>query len=298
MSVIGYKVFNPDFTCRDFQYKEGEAYEITGKLEICRKGFHFCKIAADCFNYYQFNPDNIVCLVEATGEVVEEGDKCVTDKIVIKERISWERLLTIVNTGKGNSGYSNSGHSNSGDWNSGHRNSGDSNSGDSNSGDSNSGDSNSGHRNSGDSNSGDSNSGHRNSGDSNSGDSNSGDWNSTRHSSGVFNSEEAKILMFNKPSGWTYNDWRRSEANDVLSGLVLSEWIWWDNMTDEEKKQYPKAFVTDGYLKRHDYKTACATMWAKLSDIEKQHVYDLPNFDAEVFFQITGIQTKQSVCQE
>jgi hypothetical protein len=253
MSVIGYKVFNPDFTCRDFQYKEGEAYEITGKLEICRNGFHFCKIAADCFNYYQFNPDNIVCLVEATGEVVEDGDKCVTNKILIKDRITWERLLTIVNTGKGNSGYRNSGDRNSGDWNSGDRNSGDR---------------------------------------------NSGDWNSTRHSSGVFNSEEAKILMFNKPSDWTYNDWRRSEANGVLSGLVLSEWIGWYNMTDEEKKEYPKAFVTDGYLKRHDYKTACAAMWAKLSDIEKQRVYDLPNFDAEVFFQITGIQTKQSVCQE
>lgn len=27
MSVRGYKVFNPDWTCRGFQYKVGEAFE-------------------------------------------------------------------------------------------------------------------------------------------------------------------------------------------------------------------------------------------------------------------------------
>lgn len=36
--VRGYKVFNPDMTCKDFQYKVGKDYKLNGKLEICKTG--------------------------------------------------------------------------------------------------------------------------------------------------------------------------------------------------------------------------------------------------------------------
>ena len=68
--VKGYKVFNPDWTCRDFQYKVGETYEHDGDIELCGSGFHFCLKAIDCFNYYMFDSDNRV------AEVEEELDKC------------------------------------------------------------------------------------------------------------------------------------------------------------------------------------------------------------------------------
>ena len=137
--IKGFKVFNPDWTCSP--NGNTKQYTCPGKFEEdvtpirCGQGMHFCKVAADCFNYYSFNPDNHVAEVAAYGEVVEEGDKCATNKLEIIREIPWAELLEMVNTGKGCAGLCNSG-----DWNSGNRNSGDWNSGDWNSGDWNSGD--------------------------------------------------------------------------------------------------------------------------------------------------------------
>lgn len=41
MSIKGYKVFNPDWTCRGFQYKVGETFVHNGDIEMCGSGFHF-----------------------------------------------------------------------------------------------------------------------------------------------------------------------------------------------------------------------------------------------------------------
>ena len=138
---------------------------------------HFCKSAADCFRYYDFDPNNHVAEVIAHGTVAEGEDKCATNKLEIVREIPWAEVLEIVNTGKACTGRCNSGNRNSGNRNSGDWNSGDWNSGDWNSGNRNSGDWNSGNRNSGDWNSGDWNSGNRN----------SGDWNKTSFSNGCFN---------------------------------------------------------------------------------------------------------------
>jgi hypothetical protein len=189
----GYKCFNSDLTCRDFQFEVGKEYVHDGYISLCNAGFHFCKKPSSVFNYYSFDTKNRVCEVEAIGEVKTEGDKSVTNKLHIIRELSWEEVLKIcnvgvANTGLNNSGYYNSGHSNSGDYNSGHNNSGDNNSGNRNSGYRNSGDNNSGHNNSGNYNSGDSNSGYYNSGYYNSGNYNSGDYNSGDYNSGHYNS--------------------------------------------------------------------------------------------------------------
>ena len=81
--VKGFKVFNRDWTCRDFQYEVGKTYTLDGKLHLCGSGFHFCEKVADCFNYYKFDPDNCVAEIEALGEVVTEGDKSATNVIRI-----------------------------------------------------------------------------------------------------------------------------------------------------------------------------------------------------------------------
>ncbi|WAW14629.1 DUF7666 domain-containing protein [Peptostreptococcus equinus] len=81
----GYKVFNPDWKCRDFQYSVGEEYAIDEEPIICKRGFHFCKELNDCFNYYNFDGDNKVAEIEALGSIDEKGDdtKCCTNKIKI-----------------------------------------------------------------------------------------------------------------------------------------------------------------------------------------------------------------------
>lgn len=35
-----YKAFNKDMTCRDFQYAEGQEYEMEGPIRACERGFH------------------------------------------------------------------------------------------------------------------------------------------------------------------------------------------------------------------------------------------------------------------
>ena len=294
----GFKVFNSDWTCRDFQFEVGKTFTEDVTPVCCDRGFHFCTKAADCFKYYDFNPDNKVAEVEALGDIDTNNDdsKCSTNKIHIIREITWQEVLDLVNLGKActglcNSGDWNSGNRNSGNRNSGNRNSGNRNSGNRNSGDCNSGDWNSGDWNSGDWNSGDWNSGNRNSGDCNSGDCNSGDWNKTCFSNGCFNTELPKIFLFNKPSDWTYQDWLNSDARYILMDCpsnVLS-WIWEDDMTDEEKEQHPEYSVTGGFLKHIEKETGRQMWWDGLSDRKKDIVMQLPNFDKDIFKEITGI---------
>jgi hypothetical protein len=296
--VKGYKVFNPDWTCRGFEYEVGKTYKHNGKISLCGAGFHFCLKAVDCFNYYSFDSNNKVALVESNGKSIkcENDSKVCVDEITIIKEIAWPEVLEICNTGVGNTGNRNSGSWNSGNWNSGNsnngnRNSGNSNSGHSNSGHSNSGHSNSGHRNSGHSNSGHSNSGHRNSGDRNSGDCNRGDWNSGNSNSGIFNTNEPKLRMFNKESEWSFSDWYNSEQYGILlKYFVLNNWVYEENMTETEKKDNPGFYVAGGYLKTYGYKEACKNMWDKLTDKEKDKIKELPNFDKEIFKEITGIE--------
>ncbi len=139
--IRGFKVFNPDWTCRDKQYTCPGVFEENVIPSVCDRGMHFCKKAADCFNYYSFNPENKVAEVIALADrTVGDGEKCATNHLEIVREISWQEVLEIVNTGKGCTGLCNSGNRNSGNRNSGNRNSGDWNSGNRNSGNRNSGD--------------------------------------------------------------------------------------------------------------------------------------------------------------
>ena len=278
----GYKVFNPDWTCNDFQYKVGKTFEMEGEVIMCRRGFHFCKKATDCFEYYPFDPNNKVAEVEALGDVETEGNKSCTNKIHIIRELSWYEVLDLVNTGAGNTGRNNSGN----------RNSGYMNSGDMNSGDMNSGYTNSGYMNSGDMNSGDMNSGYRNSGDMNSGDMNSGDWNLSSNNSGCFNTEQHQLNFFDNPTDMTFKEWRNSEAYYLLRGIDFMEWVYFEDMTEEEKKKHPEAETTGGYLKQYDLKESANRWWDSLSDDSRQVIKDIPNFDAEKFYKITGVKVE------
>lgn len=305
----GYKVFNSDWTCRGFQFEVGKVFEEDVTPVCCNRGFHFCTKASDCFTYYSFDPVHKVAEVEALGDIDTQDDdsKCCTNKIYIIREITWQEVLDLVNLGKGCTGLRNSGDYNSGDWNSGDHNSGDHNSGDRNSGNRNSGDRNSGDYNSGDwnsgnrnngdynsgnFNSGNCNSGNFNSGNCNSGDRNSGDWNRTCFSNGCFNTESPKIFLFNKPSDWTYQDWLKSDARYILMDCPSNVlfWIAERYMTDEEKEQHPEYSVTGGFLKHIEKETGRQMWWDGLSSNDKETVMSIPNFDADIFFECTGIR--------
>ena len=285
--VRGYKVFNPDWTCRGFQYEVGKIFEENVEPSCCDRGFHFCEKASDCFSYYPFNSENKVAEIIALGDVDSDETKSCTNKIQIVREIPWDEVLRIVNTGKDCTGLCNTGDWNTGDWNTGNRNTGNRNTGNRNTGDWNTGDWNTGNRNTGNWNTGDC-----NTGDWNTGDWNTGDWNKSSFNTGCFNTEEPKIMLFNKPSDMTYREWLDSDARYLLNQIPKNvvEWIYSSDMTEEEKIAYPTHKATGGYLKVLDESECGQLWWGSLSEHNKNIIKAIPNFDAAIFEQCTGIK--------
>ena len=135
------------------------------------------------------------------------------------------------------------------------------------------------------------NTGFFNSGYLNSGGLNSGDLNSGYRNSGVFctRKREDTVPFFNKESEMTWDQWYDHPGCDITRRLQITEWVDWDSMSEDEKKEYPKAFVTGGRLKVYEYKQAWANLWGTLSYRGKEIIQSLPNFDTEVFREITGL---------
>ena len=290
----GYKVFNPDWTCRGFRYQVGESYEMDDKPIVCDRGFHFCIKASDCFNFYRFDSQNKVAEIEAYGDIDQEADssKCCTNKIKIVREIPWDEVLRIVNEGRDCTGLANTGNRNTGSRNAGDCNTGDKNTGDRNTGNWNAGNWNTGNWNTGNWNTGNWNTGNWNAGNWNTGNMNTGDWNKVSYSSGCFNTDEQKMIMFNKPCDWTLRDWFDCKAKRLLDQIPkkVVEWVQLSDMSDEEKIVHSTCKTTGGYLKILD-KSKCAQLWWNvLPEEDKQVILSLPNFDADIFEECTGIR--------
>ena len=231
--VKGYKVFNPDFTCRDFQFSEGETFEMPLPIEICEQGFHFCLKAGDCFSYYGFDSNNIVCEVEALGEIQYHDDdsKACTNILRIVRKLDWQEVLFVANEGKDNTGYRNTGDRNTGYWNTGNRN------------------------------------------------------------TGVFCSGEPPLMVFNKPCNMTLQEFENSAVFQIMRNDVdIKIWVPEHEMTDEEKEKYPSYKTTEGYLKDIPFKEAFQNAWHNWTEAQRGYFFEVPNFDKDIFFEITGIK--------
>ena len=149
-------------------------------------------------------------------------------------------------------------------------------------------DGNTGIFNSGNWNSGDWNSGNWNSGDCNSGNWNSGDWNSGNYNSGFFCTNSPKLRLFNKETDFTMEEFMKTEWYAVLTSgkFNLTKWRAY---TDEEKAQDERKRFIGGELITIPYKEACTNWWASLSEKDKAIIKTIPNFDANIFYEITGI---------
>ena len=99
--ITGYKAFNTDFRCRNYQYEVGQTFEHEGEIGLCSEGFHFYhKDPCDVFNY---GP-----LIDKNGQLIRfakvstdkkdaiigiDNDRCVTTRITIDEEITLDDLL-------------------------------------------------------------------------------------------------------------------------------------------------------------------------------------------------------------
>ena len=88
-SVYGFKAFNPDWTCRGFQYEVGNSYILEEVPVMCARGFHFCIDPSFCFRYYDWDAFKMA-LVRADPVTLfrPTSGKYVTNHITILKDIS------------------------------------------------------------------------------------------------------------------------------------------------------------------------------------------------------------------
>jgi len=75
--------------------------------------------------------------------------------------------------------------------------------------------------------------------------------------------------------------------------LPLTKWIEKKDMTEDEKKDYTICEQIGGYLKVLSFEDAWKEGWSNASKEFKDWVKGLPNFNAELFKDITGIDINE-----
>ena len=73
---------------------------------------------------------------------------------------------------------------------------------------------------------------------------------------------------------------------------TVLQYVCLEEMSEEEKRAYPNAEVTGGYLKKLDGKSLQRKRqewYDGLSEESKKEIKNLPNFDRDIFKKITGI---------
>jgi hypothetical protein len=138
------------------------------------------------------------------------------------------------------------------------------------------------------------NTGTNNTGTNNSGYRNSGDLNSGNYNSGWFNTNEPKMRFFNKDSDITYSEFIKGKV--VYPDLKICHWVYYKDLPSDEQNTETKNM--DGKLKTMTYKEAWAEYWSRASEEDKKWFMNLPNFDPQIFKEITGIDVNETDATE
>ena len=100
--AVGYKIFNYDWTgYNDYSYAdengevEGSVHTVTGDLEHCGWGLHYCENPVDCMRYRDLIKWNKFALVEAYDENIkrDNDDKSVCRTLKIKKVLSFDDMI-------------------------------------------------------------------------------------------------------------------------------------------------------------------------------------------------------------
>ena len=135
--------------------------------------------------------------------------------------------------------------------------------------------------------------GDRSTGHYSTGDYSTGNWSISDHSTGHFSTEDySGFGCFDKPC--TVEQWNSAIKPNWLY-FDLTEWVNESEMTEDEKKNNPCYKTTGGYLKVYDYKEAFQKSYNSASRKQQLLIKNIPNFDAEKFFKISGIRVDEEV---
>ena len=203
----------------------------------------------------------------------------------------------------------NTGHKSTGDWSTGDRSTADRSTGHQSTGYGSTGDQSTGYgstgdQSTGDRSTGDQSTGYGSTGYGSAGYRSTGNWSISSYSTGHFSTEDyAGFGAFNKTC--TPDEWANAYRPDWLY-FHLTEWVSDSGMSDQEKEDNPSYKTTGGYLRVYGYQEAFQKSYNAANREEQLKIKELPNFDADVFFEISGIRidaeteemTLAEVCKE
>ena len=102
---IYYKAFTPELTSLNrYQFAIGGTFRVEEKIAMCTTGFHCCKNAMACLDYYPLG--SRFCEVEISGDYKTAENKTVAEEITVLREITGTELDDLL-TGCVSSNYLN-----------------------------------------------------------------------------------------------------------------------------------------------------------------------------------------------
>jgi len=90
--IEGFKGFDKDLKCRDFQFTLQNKFQHEGEISLCNKGFHFCEHPLDVFHYYAPSTSRYAA-VQGSGQTETKEDKTVCSTLDIGAEISLHGMV-------------------------------------------------------------------------------------------------------------------------------------------------------------------------------------------------------------
>ena len=95
MSVIAFKGFHADMTCRGYKF-DLDGWNVEKKAGCVQCGFHAAENPLDCLHYYPDVKNSIYCAVECAGDVDEDAcdSKIACTEMRIIKALSMEEFVS------------------------------------------------------------------------------------------------------------------------------------------------------------------------------------------------------------
>lgn len=101
------------------------------------------------------------------------------------------------------------------------------------------------------------------------------------------------LQIFNTPVTESEYESTLKKLRESDVKIALTKWIEEKNITAEDKKNYSTYKELGGCLKVFSYEEAWSTWWSEATQKQKNAILDIPQFNAEIFKEITGIDVEK-----